>query len=244
MKRILRAVLVTGALLSSVLVASTGSTAQAGEGPPPTFNEIYESIPLTVNGDYTPIFGLGCASGEEEILPFIFWYAPGTGTEYMWEGSDDRTFSSAVGPAVNGHYEIESLGSGILFHKPGPGTDYFWGGLDAATGDHDSGPVKINGSYNPQATIFGFLLYGAGTAPDHLLYDWDEAGNTAAIPGTINGTYADDVRSPETFVGHVWHAPGSAPDALWLPAGLSEGSSASAADAMASAEAPEFTGRR
>ncbi len=338
MARIARAVLVAGALLSSVLIASTSGTASAGDGPPPTFNELYRSIPMTVNGDYTPLFGLACGAEEgsafilwyapggaadflwtiTDIDPFtyssksmpvngtyqpivgdfdgngcddilwyapggapdfiwwgesdgsftsagltingtyepvagvfgdnepqdIFWYAPGSGGEWLWEGGqgvDGRTFKSRPGPSVNGTYEVEAIGGSILFHKPGPGTDYLWGGLDAGTGAHETQAVEINGTYSPQATWYGFLLYGAGGAADYLLYEVDEQGKPSTIPGTINGNYVDDVRSPTAYLAHVWHAPGSAPDFLWVPASLGGGDPAPAS--VSAADAPDLTRR-
>lgn len=328
MTRVLRAILVTGALLGSLVVAST-STAQAGS--PSSFNEIYESIPMSVNGDYTPIVGIGCDGGDgvlfilwygpgnaadhmweiESVDPFtfssepmsvngdyeplvgdfdgdgcddilwygpggapdhiwwggaglsftsqaltingtydpvvgrfggddseddtddIFWYAPGPGTEHLWAGREDRSFMGRVGPAVNGTYVVEGFQSTIVFHKPGPGTDYLWFQVDAATGDHGSATVRLNGSYRPEATYQGILLYGAGAAPDHLLYGVEDDGTPKTVPGTINGTFVDDVRSPRAFLAHVWHAPGSARDYLWIPGGLGSGGMA---DAMAGAE--------
>lgn len=331
MKRTMTAVLAAAALLSAAMVASAAGTANAG-GPPPTFNEAYRSIPITVNGDYTPIVGFGCNpeeapfilwyapgpspdfkweitgiepltytseavtvngdyvprvgdfddNGCDDILWYgpgaapdhiwwgeldgafssspikvngtyepvtglfgeggehdILWYSPGAGAEYFWAGKDDRTFASRTAPSVSGTYRVESLGTGILFHKPGPGSDYVWGEIDAATGDHTSRPLQINGSYLPQASFYGVLLYGPGSAQDHLVYGSDEQGKPSTIPGMINGTYVDDVRSPSILPVHVWHAPGSTPDFLWVPASVSEAS----ADAMASTHTSNEFGR-
>lgn len=322
MKRIARAVLVTGALLSSVLVASTTGNAAAGDSPP-TLNSFYESIPMTVNGDYTPIFGLACGeedtpfilwyapgpaadyvwsitslspleyesapmpvngtyepiigdfddNGCDDILWYapggasdfiwwgeangsftsepitingsyvpaighfdgqdpvdIFWYAPGGAAEYFWLGGGDRTFTSKSAPAVNGTYEMTALGDRILFHRPGPAMDYQWDDVDAVTGTHSTTPVQINGSYDPEMSVVGFLLYAAGTAPDYLMYDIDEHGKPETLSGTINGTYADDVRSLHLYYLHVWHSPGAGQDYLWIPEGLYKGADV---DAMA-----------
>ncbi len=331
MKNVLRAVFLTGALLASVLTAST-TTASAGAAPPTTFNELYRSIPMTVNGDYTPIFGAQCGAelgafifwyapgGSPDYLweitgldPFtytskampvngtyepivgdfdgndcddilwyapggaadhiwwgeldgsfssapmtingtyepvsgrfgdddlddVFWYSPGSGAEYLWAGVDDRTFASRKGPNVNGTYDLEPLVSNILFHKPGSGTDYVWTDLDAKTGSRSSHAVNINGTYRPEATFYGWLLYGPGSSPDYLMYDWADDGTPMSVPGTINGTYVDDVRSPRAYIANVWHAPGAAQDYLWVPEGLGDAS----ADSFGSAEAPTFPRR-
>ena len=317
MRRIARAVLVTGALLSSVLVSATAGGAGAAD-PPPTFNSFYESIPITVNGDYIPVFVGSCnVASEASILwyapgpapdyvwsitsvePFeyesaampvngtyepipgdfdgdgcddilwyapggaqdhiwwgeldgsftsepmtingdyvpaigifdegepqdIFWYAPGAGADYFWLGGGDRTFTSTPAPAVNGTYEMVAWGNSILFHRPGPATDYLWDNVDAGTGTYESSPLEINGTYDPEMSVVGFLLHGAGTAPDFLMFDHED-GTPMTLSGTINGTYNDDVRSLRTYFAHVWHAPGAAPDYLWVPTGAGEESRA------------------
>ncbi|MDE0802009.1 MAG: hypothetical protein OSA99_01675 [Acidimicrobiales bacterium] len=194
----------------------------------------FTSVPFTVNGVYEPVVSRFGESATDDI----FWYSPGPGTDYFWTGFLDRGFGSHVAPAVNGDYDIGSLGSSLYFHRPGPGSDYFWSDIDPETGSHTSQAVHLDGSFTVEASVGGFVLYGPGAAEDLLLLvDLDEEGNVETVPGTINGTYVDDVRSPRASLLHVWHAPGPAPDYLWLPGRKAEEAP------VERAQVPEFPGR-
>ena len=172
----------------------------------------FTSEPLTINGTYEAVAG----AFSTEYREGIFWYSPGTGAEYFWSTGGDRTFESKQAPSVNGTYRIAANGRDVLFHRPGPGLDYLWDGVDAENGTVDTvAPFQINGTYEPSAGVEGFLLYGPGSAPDHLLLGLDD-GDPVTIPATINGVYETGERTAALHFLHLWHAPGSAPDYLWV----------------------------
>lgn len=174
----------------------------------------FTSRPVTINGTYEPV--VGSFGG---ITDDIFWYAPGTADEYVWRGNGDRSFTAKKAPSVNGDYRLASVEGSILFHRPGAGTDYVWVGFsDTSATAGQVVPTRINGSYEPLASPEGFLLYAAGLTGDYLLYDVEPDGSPETYPATINGTYETGVRSPFASTVHLWHAPGSGTDHLWVPA--------------------------
>ncbi|WP_436795489.1 hypothetical protein [Actinospongicola halichondriae] len=174
----------------------------------------FTSKAMTVNGSYEPVV----ERMSEDATDDVFWYAPGSGQEYIWDGHADRTFTSHIGPSVNGDYRVATYSSTWLFHKPGAGQDYIWTGvLAGATAPESSIPVQINGSYVPLAGPGTILLYGPGSAADFAIIDVDEeSSQVVTIPATINGDYVPAVRSPRTtdFL-FLWHAPGAASDHVW-----------------------------
>lgn len=177
----------------------------------------FVSRPVTVSGTgYRPLVGdFDDTPGDD-----IFWYAANGGTETIWRGTATRgTFIKTTAPQVSGlDYRVASFGSGIFFHRPGPGADYIWNDVAAgASAPGESVAVAVNGTYQPVDTI-GILLYGAGPAPDHLIYDYLPSGELSTIPGRINGVYRVAVPPPSMgFPMILFHAPGSAPDFLWVP---------------------------
>ena len=174
----------------------------------------FDSKAVTVNGTYTPIV----MAMSEDPTEDIFWYAPGSGQEFIWDGHEDRTFTSHVGPTVNGDYRVAVVYSSMLFHKPGPGQDYIWAGVLAGQPAPETDiPIDIDGSYVPLSGPDGVLLYGPGSADDRALVDVDEeTGEVVTIPATINGTYVPGVRSHQASQYlYLWHAPGAASDHIW-----------------------------
>lgn len=174
----------------------------------------FDSKSVTVNGAYRPV----AANMSDDATDDVFWYAPGTGQEFIWDGHDDRTFTSHIGPTVNGDYLVAAYFSTWLFHKPGPGQDFIWAGVVAGeTAPAFSAPVDLDGSYIPLGGLGSILLYGPGSAEDLAIVDVDEETlQPVTIPATINGTYVPGIRSPSaSALAFIWHAPGAATDHVW-----------------------------
>jgi hypothetical protein len=175
----------------------------------------FQSHPVTVNGDYTPLVG-----DWDDGTPGadVFWYGSGGGTESIWRGTGTRgTFGASAAPQVAGTtYIAESYGGGILFYQPGIGADYFWEDVVAgAPAPASSVRVDITNTYEPHFTGAGYLLYGPGTAVDKFIYQYFDDGSMVVGGGSINGTYR--VEPAPEFGLIVFHAPGPAPDYLWVP---------------------------
>jgi hypothetical protein len=316
------------ALVAAVVALAVGNLVPAGAGAPPaSFNELFSSLPMTVNGSYTPLIGnLDCtpSGGNLAIIwyapgsasdhrwtnlestdqgqleystapltingtygkPFVgdfnadecddvFWYAPGSGADFVWYGLPDGSFTSrsvtvngdysplvgnwddstagsdvywyaqaggtetiwrgtptpgtfgvSSAPQVSGTaYRVASFGEGILFHRPGPGADYIWEDVIAGSPlPVASIRVVINGTYEPHFST-GILLYGPGLDADRLIIDYEDSGALATLDGTINGSYRVAVPPPGTTLGGllIFHAPGGAPDHLWVGGAMTAG---------------------
>jgi hypothetical protein len=185
-----------------------------GEG-----NGNFTSAPLTVNGTYEPL-----VMAAEFLTPDrVFWYNPGPGQEYFWSGQTNRTFASDIGPRVNGTFRATAsreFDDSILFHQPGPAPDYIWTGVKPdRTVPNTSTKVAINGDYVPFASFPGlWILYAPGPASDHMILDFSPTtGSLQTVAGGISGVYETGVRSPNAAYLTIWHAPGAAPDYMWLP---------------------------
>ncbi|MDE0802011.1 MAG: hypothetical protein OSA99_01685 [Acidimicrobiales bacterium] len=174
----------------------------------------FDSKSVTVNGTYRPVAANMSADDTDDV----FWYAPGSGQEFIWDGHEDRTFTSHIGPTVNGDYLVATYYSTWMFHKPGPGQDYLWAGVVAGeTAPAVNVAVDFDGSYIPLGGVSSIFLYGPGSAEDLAIVDVDEETfEPTTIPATINGTYVPGIRSPRaSVVAFIWHAPGAATDHVW-----------------------------
>ncbi len=186
----------------------------------------FTSKPLSVNGTYEPFVGIfSDVEGDEAGRDDIFWYSPGAGAEFIWDGQSDRSFDSYAAPSVNGTYRpgafIASLGepvSTILWHAPGSAQDYLWTGMIAGESAPDtSTAVSVNGDYQPLAGYGALLLYAPGPAPDFAISGFDtDTGELTTVTAKINGTYTPAIRSViGSLYLFLWHAPGPAGDYLW-----------------------------
>lgn len=187
----------------------------------------FTSQPMSVNGTFEPFIGLfSDVESETAGRDDIFWYSPGTGAEYIWDGQSDRTFDSYQAPSVNGTYRpgsfISSLSSApestILWHAPGAAQDFLWTGLSA--GDPAPAtvtPVTVNGDYQPLAGYNALVLYAPGPAQDHAITGFDtDTGELTTVKANISGTYTPAIRSVISSIYlFLWHAPGPAGDFLW-----------------------------
>jgi hypothetical protein len=89
---------------------------------------VFTDVPAPpVSGVYAPIAGDFDGNGIDDI----YWYRPGTGTDYLWTGTPTG-FSSSIPRQVTGTYTPvrgDYDGNGrddIHWYRPGTGTDYLW----------------------------------------------------------------------------------------------------------------------
>lgn len=179
----------------------------------------FTAEPLTINGTYTPVVGRFAPTLDACWCTDVFWYSTTGGTEHIWLGSPDRTFTSAVAPQVTRRdYRVSADWEGsLLFHGPGAAPDHVWRGVTAgSTTPAQSLPITLDGDYELHNVLGGVLLYAPGPATDRFTFAFGEAP-PGFFHGTINGRYRVGTFSP-AFHGDVivFHAPGPAPDSLWI----------------------------
>ncbi|WP_436795487.1 hypothetical protein [Actinospongicola halichondriae] len=222
MKRILAAIVAVASIFASIFAGTiaTSGTALAG-GPPPGFlyNDYFESIPLTVNGDYEPLF-LFCDAGDGGAS--ILWYGAGSAPDHLWHfTSEDPIAYTSTPKTVNGVYEPllgDFDGDGcddIIWYTPGPGADYvWWGGPDDT---FTSEALTINGTYEPVVGYFGeddnadIFWYAPGSGSESF---WTGAADRSftSTPGpAVSGTY----RVAAVGSAILFHRPGPGADYLW-----------------------------
>lgn len=179
-----------------------------------------DSEAVTIGGQYRPV----TLELDDVGLDDIFWYAPGPAPESVWEGQLDQSFDASPAPAVNGDYRVASVRSSLLFHQPGAGADYVWGGVAAgAAAPATNTAVTLNGTYEPftlrEDNFFGaMLLYGRGAAPDQVMHHVTDQP-VGFFPASVGGSYTVGLRQPRLSDDLIlWHAPGAAPDYLWVEA--------------------------
>src|SRR5687767_13551946 len=112
-------VLIAAATLASVTLATSGALAQ--EATPTVDVAADEAFSVTVNGTYKPLVGDFEGDGDDDI----FWYAPGTAKEVMWESNGDGTFIGRAAAQVNRTYrpftgDFDADGDDeIIWYAPG-----------------------------------------------------------------------------------------------------------------------------
>lgn len=181
---------------------------------------------FAVTRQFTALAGDFDGDGFDEI----FWYAPGTAADYMWNFTSGSTVQSTrytVNPTNFRPTVGDYTGDGaddILWHAPGTAQDYIWE-FNPGGGFRTVRPV-VNGNFRPVSGSFGndrtddVIWYAPGTAQDYL---WDFAPGTASYQSSrhaVNGTqfrpfsldmFADGRGNEDVF----WYAPGSGADWVW-----------------------------
>lgn len=234
MRRTLAAMVLTMAVL-----AGSGGLAPspaAGGGPPETFNEFFQSIPISVGGTYQPLVGGLDCRGPGDGRFGIFWYAPGAAADSLWydfEGVDSVSYKT-TGAQVSGTYRPivgDFDGDGcddILWHGPGSAPDSIWYSQPGLTWDVRS--LSISGDYTP-------ILIDAGDDGPDDIYFYGQAGGTESIwtGTTTRGTFTSHAapqvqgsgyRTATVLSGILFHRPGPGGDSLWF--GIEAGASAPA----------------
>ncbi|MEQ1787902.1 MAG: hypothetical protein ABL966_12675, partial [Acidimicrobiales bacterium] len=176
-------------------------------------------VPISVSGSYRPVSGFfgGAAPG-------VFWYAP-NGAESVWRGTGNRAqpFASAAAKQVSGrdyqpvgYYDAGSLVQQILWYTPGAGADAVW--AFTASGAHaKTYSTSLPGTYRTAACGSRVYLHAPGAAADYVFSSLSLTSQSQLGPLPISGSFRV-ASSHDTYqCTVVWHAPGSAPDAIWLP---------------------------
>jgi hypothetical protein len=181
-------------------------------------------FPFAVGARYDPFAGDFDGDGFDEI----FWYAPGSATDSMWNFPSFTTRTS-VPESVSGTYTPlvgDFNGDGIddvFWYAPGSAADSLW--TFHAGGSHTATPMQVSGTYKPVVASVGkdatddIMWYAPGSASDTL---WDfTAGTTnhTASPLPVSGNYrafaldmfGDGPRGDDFY----WYAPGPGTDTVW-----------------------------
>jgi len=162
-------------------------------------NPVITNRSLSVNGTYTPLVGRfdqDVAAGDSG--QDIFWYAPGTAADALWDFQADASRTSRA-MTVNGTFRplvghwMASPHEQILWYAPGSAGDSLWAfnGDDTLT----KKALTINGTYTAHScacvdTGVGnrddIVFHGVGNAPDVV---WSNNGPAFAptsyvYPGT------------------------------------------------------------
>lgn len=173
----------------------------------------YTSVPLTVNGTYEPFVGDFNDDGCDDV----FWYAPGSGADYVWYGPPGGSFETRA-VTVNGDYtplvgdwDDDGGEDDIFWYGAGGGTESIW------LGSAVKGTFGVAGAPQVIATDFvtmsfgdGVLFYRPGSGADYI-WEGIRAGATGPIKNirtTINRTYEPHY----TVAGWLLYGPGTAPD--------------------------------
>lgn len=212
-----------GALTLAGLVATAAPASAVDK---PWFGETTGSA-VSVGGTFTPIAGNFNGNGEDDII----WYAPGSGTDYLWTSNGDKTFTkTALSTQVNGTYTPivgDFAGDNyddIFWYAPGSAPDALWIGHDGGTFAKVS--ASVSGTYQPfvltnsQYAVGGtdaIVWYAPGSSPDSMWAFTSAQGAHTAIGLTVPG-------SPKPLVGNFdgdsyadvfWYNAGTTPDELW-----------------------------
>lgn len=208
------------------VVSAGGAVPSDAGGPPATFNELFQSIPITVNGSYTPIVGaLDCFDGGGDLA--IIWYAPGSAPDWRWGQFDDQPSGlehTTTPLTVNGTFtpfvgDFDGDGcDDVFWYAPGSGADFVWYGVP--DGGFTSRSVTVSGSYTP---LVGD--WDEGTVGDDIFW-YGEGGGTETIwrgtatRGTFGMSGAPQVNGSDFVAssfggGALFYRPGSGADYFW-----------------------------
>lgn len=215
---------VAAAMVVALGPVGVAPVASAGD-PPESFNELFQSYPITVNGSYVPLMGfLDCGAGGS--IGF-FWYAPGPAADHMWTNLDvndsGQLEHSSQSVPVNGTYE-PFVGDfdgddcdDIFWYAPGAANDFVWYGTPTG---FDSRPVTVKGTgYDPQVGDFD------GDERDDIFW-YSTTGGTESIwrGGATRGAFAKTTAPQVSYSGYrlssfgsgiLFHRPGPGQDYIW-----------------------------
>lgn len=210
----------TLSLVLALMGTTVGTASPASAASPIAFwNE--QAAGLSVGGTYTPIVGDFGGTDQDDIA----WYAPGSGTDYLWLSDNDATFTDLTLSPINGTYQplvgqfAGSSNDDILWYAPGSSADWLW--TNTGDGTFTSRRMHINGTYDPVVidddsslddilwarpgggTSYIWAFEGGGTYLNQMV---TAPANAMPLVGQFNGGVCADI---------FWYGPGTAPDALW-----------------------------
>lgn len=190
--------------------------------PPSGINLTGQSVSATFKA--VALDGQGDGKGD------ILWYAPGSGSDYVWSGNGSGSFTS-VRVSVSARYDdvlpLDVDGDGdddVLWYDRTTGARYLWlaeglKGFRAVRLSTAAGlrPQVVDTDGDGRDEVF---WYGPGTAADSI-WRWTGSAFTSKAQ-SVSGGYLPLVGD---FDGNgrtdiIWYAPGSAPDTMWLATGF------------------------
>lgn len=179
----------------------------------------YTNRPTSISGWYKPLVG----DFDGDACDDIFWYAPGTGADFIWYNDGASTFASRQ-VSVNGWYRPVvnffdgNLTDDIYWYAPGAAAEAMWVGNTDRTMSSVRAP-QVNGDYQPMPFMAqGVLWYGPGFAPDAITAV--TAGR--ATPDLSYGTRVDqNFTAVPLWVTPLLYLPGPRIDYLVLDAAIS-----------------------
>lgn len=160
-------------------------------------HRVVDTSAVKQDGFALPLTGDFDGDGTDQI----FWYAPGTAPDRMWQLSDGAPSERRY--TVNGFYQYPQVGDfdgngtdDILWYAPGTRADYVW--FFRSDGTYRSERRTANGVYVPLTGDFDgngiddIVWYGPGGSPD---YEWNfrAGGGYTSMRRTVNGHYTTTV---------------------------------------------------
>ncbi len=153
----------------------TANRGDCGPGKPPTG---VHSTAVESAGPFQPVALDATGDGKGDI----FWYAPGSGADYLWIGTGQGGFSSVRTPPVGAGYRLrvgDIDGNGkddLVFYNPSTGVMSVW----RSVGDGTFVPSSVGTTYRLGTSLqvmtldhngnsrSEILLYGPGSRPDAI----------------------------------------------------------------------------
>jgi len=207
------------------MVGGSVTPSSAG-GPPATFNQLFESLPITANGSYIPLEGyLDC--GVDFGSYAVLWYAPGAAHDSMWVNFDEGPSGlehDEVPLTVNGTYK-PFVGDfdgdecdDVFWYAPGAAADFVW------YGDPDEGfesrpvtatfdMVPMVGNWDDSDPGDDVFWYGKGGGVETIWAGTSTRGTFAV--GSAPQVAGTDYRTASFGNGIFFYRPGTGADYFW-----------------------------
>lgn len=214
---------------ATVGLGLAGPRDEAVAGGPTSFNQLYDSYPASVSGNYQPIAGdFDCDGSRREIL----WYAAGPAPDYIWKitgtaggtlqyTSEPLTIKGTYQPFIISYDGAGNCGWDIFWYAPGPAPDYIWNFDTPGDFAYESVRTSVTGTYTPVVTEIGsgvgIYWYAPGSATDHIWLLDQMGGITQSGAPQVSGTYrpVPARATMGTGVGILWYGRGTSPDHFW-----------------------------
>jgi len=183
----LKSVATTALALATTIAALAGSTsAGAGSIDPPATQSLTPTQQLTPTAAAQPVRGDFDGDGRDDI----FWYVPGSGTDFLWSGKGRDTASPVATPdrfdvstlsisgtytPIVGDFDGDSRDD-IFWYGPGSAADSIW--YFTGRGTVASKNITISGRYTPTAGNFDTAGPELGQNDDIFFYSATGTGST------------------------------------------------------------------
>lgn len=149
---------------------------------------------FSVKGTFTPVVGQfsGVGSPTFDFLDDVFWYAPGTAPDSVWDWNPDGTITQRP-LTINGTYRVVAGNftsdgfEDLLFYAPGTAADSLWD-FDSASLAKTQKPLAINGTYD---AVLAAPMFDQSEQTDVLFFRKGAAGDTIWDFGGGNATFTN-----------------------------------------------------